>query len=167
MTRTRRSTAAERPAEKGDYAIIAYRGTKDGEPFEGGTTDRMPLIIGEERLIPGFEDHLVGVSAGESTSFDITFPEDYAEPALAGQQAHFEVDLKDLRAKVLPPADDEFAASMGEYADLADLRVDVKKRLERNALDRARHSSATRSSSTRSPTRRSSCPTSWSTRRSR
>jgi trigger factor len=132
-------TAAERPAEKGDYAIIAYRGTKDGEPFEGGTTDRMPLIIGEERLIPGFEDHLVGVSAGESTAFDITFPEDYAEPALAGQQAHFEVDLKDLRAKVLPPADDDFAASMGEYATLADLRVDVKKRLERNALDRARH----------------------------
>jgi trigger factor len=132
-------TAAERPAVKGDYAIIAYRGTKDGEPFEGGTTDRMPLIIGEERLIPGFEDHLVGLPAGATTSFDITFPEDYAEPALAGQQAHFEVDLKDLRAKVLPPADDDFAASMGEYATLAELRVDVKARLERNALDRARH----------------------------
>ncbi len=132
-------TPAERPAEKGDYAIIAYRGTKDGEPFDGGTTDRMPLIIGEERLIPGFEDHLVGVRAGESTAFDIAFPEDYAEPALAGQEAHFEVDLKDLRAKVLPPADDDFAAAMGEYATLADLRLDVKARLERNALDRARH----------------------------
>ena len=132
-------TAADRPARKGDYAIIAYRGTKDGAPFEGGTTDRMPLIIGEERLIPGFEDHLVGLSAGESTSFDITFPEDYAEPTLAGQAAHFEVDLKDLRAKVLPDADDEFARAMGEYPTLALLREDVKARLERNALDRARH----------------------------
>ncbi|HEX7472515.1 MAG TPA: trigger factor [Candidatus Limnocylindrales bacterium] len=132
-------TAADRPAQKGDYAIIAYRGTKDGEPFDGGSTDRMPLIIGEERLIPGFEDHLVGLSAGASTAFDITFPDDYAEAALAGQQAHFEVDLKDLRAKVLPDADDEFARSMGEYPTLALLRADVKARLERNALDRARH----------------------------
>jgi trigger factor len=133
-------TPAERPAEKGDYAIIAYRGTRDGEAFEGGTTDRMPLIIGEERLIPGFEDHLVGVPAGGSTEFDITFPEDYAEPALAGKKAHFEVDLKDLRAKVLPDADDEFAHAMGDYATLDLLRQDVRARLERNALDRARHS---------------------------
>ena len=133
-------TPAERPAEKGDYAIIAYRGTRDGEPFEGGTTDRMPLIIGEERLIQGFEDHLIGVGAGGSTEFDITFPEDYAEPALAGKKAHFVVDLKDLRAKVLPDADDEFAHAMGDYATLDLLREDVKARLERNALDRARHS---------------------------
>lgn len=132
-------TPADRPAQKGDYAIIAYRGTKDGEPFDGGTTDRMPLIIGEERLIPGFEDNLVGLSSGGSTEFDITFPEDYAEPALAGQAAHFEVDLNDLRAKVLPDADDEFAGSMGEYSTLALLREDVRARLERNALDRARH----------------------------
>jgi trigger factor len=132
-------TPAERPAQKGDYAIIAYRGTKDGAPFDGGTTDRMPLVIGEERLIPGFEDHLVGLSAGDSTEFDITFPEDYAELALAGQAAHFEVDLKDLRAKVLPDADDEFARAMGEYPTLGLLREDVKARLERNALDRARH----------------------------
>jgi trigger factor len=132
-------TAADRPAQKGDYAIIAYRGTRDGEPFEGGSTERMPLIIGEERLIPGFEDHLVGVSAGGTTAFDITFPDDYAETSLAGKQAHFEVDLKDLRAKVLPEADDEFARAMGEYPTLAALRVDVQARLERNALDRARH----------------------------
>jgi trigger factor len=132
-------TPADRPAQKGDYAIIAYRGTKDGQPFDGGTTERMPLIIGEERLIPGFEDHLVGLSTGESAEFDITFPDDYAEPALAGQAAHFEVDLTDLRAKVLPDADDEFARSMGEYPTLAELREDVRARLGRNALDRARH----------------------------
>ena len=127
----------------------------------------MPLIIGDERLIPGFEDHLVGLSAGESTSFDITFPEDYAEPTLAGQQAHFEVDLKDLRAKVLPDADDDFAASMGDYASLDVLRDEVRHRLGATRSTRRATSSATRSSSTRSPTPRSSCPTSWSTRRSR
>jgi len=127
------------PAKKGDYAIIAYRGTRDGEPFEGGSTDRMPLIIGDERLIPGFEDHLVGLRRGESTSFDIEFPADYVEPGLAGATAHFEVDLRDLRAKVPPELDDDFARSMGDYADLGVLREDVRRRLERNALDRARH----------------------------
>ena len=132
-------TPADRPAEKGDYAIIAYEGTRDGEPFDGGSTERMPLIIGDERLIPGFEDHLVGLSVGESTSFDITFPDDYAEESLAGKQAHFEVDLRELRAKILPDADDEFARSMGDYATLDDLRADVRLRLERSALDRARH----------------------------
>ena len=132
-------TPATRPAQKGDYAIIAYRGTHDGEPFEGGSTERMPLIIGDERRIPGFEDHLVGVSAGDSTAFDITFPDDYAEPTLAGKEAHFEVDVKDLRAKVLPDADDEFAASMGNYASLDALREEVRHRLGRNALDKARH----------------------------
>jgi trigger factor len=132
-------TPADRPAQKGDYAVIGYRGTKDGEPFEGGSTERMPLIIGEERLIPGFEDHLIGLSVGESTEFDITFPDDYAEASLAGGAAHFEVDLRELRAKVVPEADDEFASSMGDYASLDVLRVEVRHRLGRNALDKARH----------------------------
>src|SRR6185437_1468640 len=68
----------DRPAEKGDYAVIGYVGTRDGTPFDGGSADRMPLILGEERLIPGFEDHVVGLRPGEATEFDITFPEDYA-----------------------------------------------------------------------------------------
>jgi trigger factor len=130
---------AERAAIKGDYAVIGYRGTKDGEPFEGGSTERMPLILGEERLIPGFEDHVMGLRAGESTEFDITFPVEYAEPTLAGQTAHFAVDLRELREKVLPDADDEFAQSMGDYPTLDALRGDVAARLRRNALDKARH----------------------------
>jgi trigger factor len=130
---------AERPAAKGDYAVIAYRGTKDGEPFEGGSTERMPLILGEERLIPGFEDHVIGLRAGESTEFDIDFPADYTEATLAGQTAHFSVDLRELRAKVLPEADDEFARSMGDYPTLEALRADISARLARNALDKARH----------------------------
>jgi trigger factor len=129
----------DRGAKEGDWAVIGFAGTRDGEPFEGGTSERMPLIIGEERLIPGFETHLVGLRPGESTAFDITFPDDYPEATLAGQAVHFAVDLKELREKVLPEADDAFARSMGEYADLAALKADVDTRLRRNALDRARH----------------------------
>jgi trigger factor len=131
--------ATSRGAKAGDYAVIGYEGTRDGVPFDGGSATRMPLILGEERLIPGFEDHVIGLKPGETTGFDITFPEDYAEASLAGQVAHFEVELKELREKVLPDADDDFARSMGRFDSLADLRRDVKVRLERNALDRARH----------------------------
>jgi trigger factor len=129
----------DRGAQDGDWAVIGFVGTREGEPFDGGTADRMPMIIGEDRLIPGFEANLVGLKPGESKGFDITFPEDYGEASLAGKAAHFEVDLKELREKILPEADDEFARSMGEYADLAALRAAVDQRLRRNALDRARH----------------------------
>jgi len=129
----------ERGAQNGDWAVIGFAGTKDGVPFDGGTSERMPLIIGEDRLIPGFEANLVGLKVGDSTGFDITFPEDYPEESLASQQVHFDVELKELREKVLPAADDEFARSMGDYADLATLKSDVNERLHHNALDKARH----------------------------
>lgn len=134
----------DRGARNGDWAVIGFAGTRDGAPFEGGTTERMPLIIGEDRLIPGFEANLVGMRPGEHGAFDITFPDDYPEASLAGQQAHFEVDLKELREKVLPDADDDFARNMGEYADLGALKADIGARLRRNALDHARHEFADR-----------------------
>jgi trigger factor len=134
----------DRGARDGDYAVISFVGTRDGEPFEGGSSDRMPLIIGQERLIPGFETHLVGLEVGGSTEFDVTFPEDYPETSLAGQTAHFAVELKELREKIQPELDDDFAASMGDFADVASLRTDVRTRLERNALDKARHAFADR-----------------------
>ncbi|MBI2763636.1 MAG: trigger factor [Chloroflexi bacterium] len=133
------SPVEDRGAREGDYAVIGYVGTRDGVPFEGGSTDRMPLILGEERLIPGFEANLMGLRSGESTTFDITFPDDYTEPSLAGQPAHFSVEVRELREKVMPIVDDAFARSMGAYADLAALRVEIEARLKRNALDRARH----------------------------
>ncbi len=138
-------TAVEgRGAKDGDYAVIAFVGTRDGTPFEGGTSERMPLILGQERLIPGFEANLIGLEAGGSTAFDITFPEDYGEPELAGQTVHFAVDIKELREKVLPELDDDFVHQMGDFADLAALRADIKTRLEGNALDKARHEFADR-----------------------
>ncbi|MCJ7709758.1 MAG: trigger factor [Chloroflexi bacterium] len=133
------SAVEDRPAKDGDWAIIGFDGTKDGIPFDGGKTDRMPLVIGEDRLIPGFEANIVGLKPGEATEFDITFPEDYAEPTLAGEQVHFAVDLKELREKILPVADDDFARSMGAYETLDALKENIGERLRRNALDRARH----------------------------
>jgi trigger factor len=129
----------DRGAKDGDYAVIAFQGTRDGEPFDGGSSDRMPLIIGQERLIPGFEGHLVGLGTGGETDFDITFPDDYPEESLQGAQAHFSVQVKELREKILPPLDDDFAGQLGDFDDLATLRADIQQRLERNALDRARH----------------------------
>jgi len=129
----------DRGARNGDYAVIGYTGTRDGVAFEGGSAERMPLILGEERLIPGFEANVVGLKPGEKTAFDITFPDDYAEATLAGQAAHFEVELRELREKILPAEDDGLAQALGAFEDLAGLKVEIKARLERNALDKARH----------------------------
>jgi trigger factor len=133
-----------RGAREGDYAVISFTGTRDGEPFEGGTSERMPLILGQERLIPGFEANLLGLEVGGRTEFDINFPDDYPETELAAREAHFSVELKELREKVQPELDDEFVKTLGTFDDIASLRSDIRQRLERNALDRARHGFADR-----------------------
>jgi trigger factor len=129
----------DRGARNGDYAVIGYTGTRDGIAFDGGSAERMPLILGEERLIPGFEANVIGLRPGEKTAFGITFPDDYPEAELAGKPARFEVELRELREKILPAEDDDFARSLGAFEDLAGLKVEIKARLERNALDKARH----------------------------
>jgi trigger factor len=134
----------DRPARKGDYTVIRMEGTREGVPFEGGTSERMPLIIGDDRLVPGFEDNLVGLSVGDKKGFEITFPADYMEAELAGKEVHFDVEVKELREKIMPDLDDEFARSMGDFSDLDNLRTEIKARLERNALDKARHEFADR-----------------------
>ncbi len=133
-----------RGAEKGDYAVVRFAGRRGGEPIPGAEAERLPLIIGNERLIPGFEEHLVGMTEGAEKTFGITFPADYAEAELAGAEAEFEVALLELREKRLPDADDDFARSLGSYDDLAAMRTEIKQRLERNTLDRARHTFADR-----------------------
>ena len=134
----------DRGAKDGDYAVISFVGTKDGQPFDGGTSERMPLILGQERLIPGFETNLVGLKVGDTTEFDITFPDDYPDESLAGKPAHFNVELKELREKILPDLDDDFLASLGDFASFDALRTDIRSRLEANATDRARHDFADR-----------------------
>jgi trigger factor len=129
----------DRGAATEDYAVIRFAGTRDETPIEGAQAERMPLIIGRERFIPGFEDQLIGLREGQGKTFSLTFPDDYPEADIAGKPAQFEVTLLELRAKRLPAADDDFARSLGSYDDLAALRTEIQARLERNALDRARH----------------------------
>jgi trigger factor len=131
-----------RGAEKGDYAVISFVGTRDGVAFDGGSSERMSVILGDDRLIPGFEDHLVGAAKGDEREFDIVFPDDYQEESLRGRTAHFAVTVKELRHKALPEANDEFAKSVGKFADMTELNSELRKRLEANALDRARHAFA-------------------------
>ena len=129
----------DRGAATDDYAVIRFVGRRGGEPIEGAQTDRMPLIIGRERFVPGFEDQLIGLREGDDKTFSLTFPDDYPDQDLAGKNAEFEVTLLELREKRMPEADDDFARSLGTYEDLAQLRSEIARRLERNALDRARH----------------------------
>ena len=129
----------KRGAQDDDYAVISFTGTRDGAPIEGAQSERTPLIIGRERFIPGFEAQLVGLHEGEQKKFKLKFPDDYGEDELAGVEAEFDVTLLELREKRLPPADDDFARGVGKYDDMAALRAEVGRRLERNALDRARH----------------------------
>jgi trigger factor len=129
----------DRTAEKGDIASVKFVGTIDGEPFEGGSADRMPLVIGEDRMIAGWEDHLVGMAIGEAKGFDITFPDDYRVEQLQGKEARFEVELLDLREKLLPEVTDEFAKSVGDVESLDQLRVEIRDAMEKRAEAEARH----------------------------
>src|SRR6202035_3646933 len=121
----------DRQAQQGDVAAVKFIGTIDGEPFEGGSAGRVPLIIGEGRMIAGWEDQLVGMGIGEKKSFDVTFPSDYRVEDLRGKNAHFEVELLDLRERVLPELDDEFARSVGEVENLDALRAEIADALEK------------------------------------
>lgn len=128
-----------RTAAKGDIASVRFVGTIDGEPFEGGSADRMPLVIGEDRMIAGWEDQLVGMEIGATKSFDIIFPDDYRVEDLRGREAHFDVELLDLREKLLPEVTDEFAASVAEVTTVDELRAEVRDAMEKRADAEARH----------------------------
>ncbi len=120
-----------RGAQADDFAVIRFEGRRDGAPVEGAQADRFPLIIGKERMIPGFEANLIGMREDEERTFTVTFPEDYGEEELAGQAVEFEVTLLELRERRLPPADDDFAGLVGPYEDLAALREDLRSRMTR------------------------------------
>ena len=128
-----------RGAQKGDIASVKFTGTIDGEPFEGGSADRLPLVIGEDRMLPGWEDELIGLQIGETKGFDSPFPEDYRVEELGGKQAHFEVELLDLREKILPELDDEFAKSVSDAETVDALRAEIRDALGKRAEAEARH----------------------------
>ncbi len=122
----------ERAAELGDCVTFDYVGTKDGEAFEGGSAENATLELGSGRMIPGFEDGLVGVSAGEETVLSLTFPEDYQAEELAGQSVEFACKVHKVAGPALPELNDEFFARFGvTEGGLEDFRKEVSKNMER------------------------------------
>ncbi len=129
----------ERPAAEGDHVVIDYVGSIDGEPFEGGAGRDQLLELGSGRLIPGFEEQLIGASAEETRSVEVTFPEDYPNQELAGKPAQFEVTITEVKSKRLPELNDEFASEAGGFDTLDELREDIRERLkasEERAIER-------------------------------
>lgn len=135
MGRDAKMVVAEEGAviEKGDFAIIDFAGTVDGEPFSGGEGKGYPLEVGSNSFIPGFEDQLVGMSKGDSTDVEVTFPEDYFVKDLAGKEAIFKVNIQDVKRKELPELNDEYVASKTEFKTVEDLRANYKERMQKAA----------------------------------
>lgn len=117
-------------AETGDRVTIDFAGSIDGEPFEGGSAEDAPIILGRGRFIPGFEDGLTGAKAGEDRIISVNFPEDYSAAHLAGKPAEFKVAVKEVARPVKPEANDEFAKSLG-LDSIDKLNVAIKERIER------------------------------------
>jgi len=124
-------------AEKGDRVIISFTGTIDGQPFEGGNGEDIAVLLGSETFIPGFEEQLTGISAGETRNINANFPQNYAVETLAGKSAVFEVAAKTVEAPGSVTIDDAFAQSLG-LESLDNLKTTVKERIERE------HASASR-----------------------
>lgn len=119
----------ERAVKDGDQVLIDYEGFKDGVPFEGGKAEKYTLDIGSGSFIPGFEEQLAGMSAGEEKELCLTFPEDYHAEELAGAPVVFRVKLHEVREKVEPALDDEFAKDVSEFETLEAFREDLKKQV--------------------------------------
>jgi trigger factor len=119
-------------------ATLDYEGRVDGVPFEGGKAEQQPTELVAERFIPGFADGIVGMSAGEHKAIEATFPDEYSNTELAGKKAVFEVTLHDVKVPEYPAVDDEFAKRFHPEGGLAELREDLRGRLETTAKARSR-----------------------------
>ena len=121
----------DQPAENGDTVVIDFKGFVDGEPFEGGESENYSLELGSNSFIPGFEDQLVGVKAGEEKDVVVTFPKDYQAEDLQDKEATFKVTVHEVKTKELPELDDEFAKDVDEDVDtLEELKAKIKDELK-------------------------------------
>ncbi len=128
----------KRAAKIGDETVIDFVGKKDGEAFQGGTGKDYPLVLGSNSFIPGFEDALVGLKAGDTKDVKLAFPKDYHVKDLAGQDVVFEVTVKKVNSVKLPALDDKFAAKAGPFTSMEDLRSDIKAEIAAQAERRAK-----------------------------
>lgn len=126
--RNTRLVSVDREAKEGDTAVIDFEGFLDGKPFEGGKGENHPLELGSHSFVPGFEEQLAGMKAGEEKDIDITFPEDYHKD-LAGKAVVFHVKVNEVKEKEAPALDDEFAKDVSEFDTLKELKDDLKKKI--------------------------------------
>ncbi|MCX5897034.1 MAG: trigger factor, partial [Proteobacteria bacterium] len=122
-------TVAGRDARAGDCVVIDYEGTIEEKPFAGSSTKDHLMEIAPESFLPGFSEQLTGMKSGEEKAFSLEVPEKYAREDLAGKTVEFKVHLKEIKEKILPSLDDEFARDLGAYADLADLKEKIRASL--------------------------------------
>lgn len=135
-----RISTVDRPAKEGDTAVIDFEGFLNGTAFEGGKGENHELLLGSGSFIPGFEEQVVGMSAGEEKEIHVTFPENYHSSELAGKAVVFKVKVHEVKETVLPEKDDEFVKDVSEFDTMAELRADIEKRIleEKQAgIDRA------------------------------
>jgi len=127
-------------ADEGDQVIFDFEGSIDGEKFEGGSAEDFKLVLGSNQMIPGFEDGIKGMKAGDEKTIDVTFPEDYQAENLAGKQAQFKINVKKVEASKLPEINDEFLELFGVKEGGVDkLKADVRKNMEREIKNAARN----------------------------
>ena len=126
--RNSRLVSVERAVKKGDTATIDFEGFDNGVAFDGGKGENFDLEIGSGSFVPGFEEQLIGMKAGEEKDIDITFPENYA-PELAGKPVVFHVKVNEVKVKEVPAVDDEFAKDVSEFDTLKELKADIKKKM--------------------------------------
>lgn len=135
-----RISTVERAAQDGDTAVIDFEGFKDGVAFEGGKGESYELKLGSGSFIPGFEEQVVGMSAGEEKDINVSFPENYHAKELAGAPVVFKVKVHEVKETVVPEKDDEFVKDVSEFDTMAELRADIEKKIldEKQAgIDRA------------------------------
>ena len=134
--RNARMLTVERPAEMGDTVNIDFEGFLNGEPFDGGKAEGHALELGSNSFVPGFEEQLVGMSAGEEKDIDITFPENYAEN-LAGKAVVFHIVCNEVSSPEYPELDDEFAKDVSEFDTFDEYKADVRATLQKRMDDGA------------------------------
>ena len=136
--RNSRMVAVEdRAAADGDTVRIDFEGFMDGKAFDGGKAENSPLLLGSHSFIDTFEEQIVGHNIGDEFDVNVTFPEQYGEPSLAGKPAVFKVKLNEIHSKELPELDDEFAKDVSEFDTLDELKADIRKNLTEQADKRA------------------------------
>lgn len=128
----------KRAAKSGDQVIINFKGSDSkGKPVAGAEGSDYPLALGGNQFIPGFEEELVGLKAGDEKKFDVTFPKDYGVKSLQSKKVTFEVKVTKVNSVKLPPVDDEFAAAIGPFKAVSELKDDIKKQIEIERLREA------------------------------